>query len=108
MPKSINMKRLIFIATLIASCIPTTTYAGKWDKAARGIYIIGKNPDKALSFIGFLIDLFLLCIPVAIIAGIVSIILKSVFGLDKADTQKVFFLIGGILLSIILLVYFLL
>ena len=108
MPKNIKMKRLFFITTLIASCIPAISYAGKWDKAARGIYIIGKNPDKALSFIGILIDLFLLCIPVAIIAGIVSIILKSVFDLDKADTQKAFFLIGGILLAIILLVYFLL
>lgn len=92
---------------IISSCCPVT-FAGKWDTAAKGIYLIGKNPDKALSVVGFLIDLFLMCIPVAILSGIVSMILKSVFDLDKEDTQKTFFLIGGILLGILLLLYFLL
>ena len=48
-----------------------------------------------------------MCIPVAIIADIVSIILKSVFDLDGEDAQKNFFIVGGILLAISLLIYFL-
>ncbi len=99
------MKRLTLFLILISSSLPVL-YAGKWDSAARGVYLISKNPDKALDFVGFLIDLFLICIPVAIVAGIVSIILKSVFDMDKEDTQKAFFVIGGILLAICMLVYF--
>lgn len=100
------MKRFLLIFIYVISYVPVT-YAGKWDSVAKGIYLIGKEPDKALSFVGFLIDLFLMCIPVVIVAGIVSIILKSVFDLDKEDTQNAFLLIGGALLVILLLVYFL-
>ncbi len=46
-------------------------------------------------------------IPAAIIGGIVTLILKSVFDLDKENTQKAFVLIAGVLLVIFLLVYFL-
>ena len=90
----------------MASCLPTI-FAGKWDTVAKGTYEIAKHPDEALSVIGFLIDLFLMIIPAAIIAGIVTLILKSVFELSKEDTPKVFLFIGGILLAIFLLVYFL-
>jgi len=81
-------------------------YAGKWD-FVRNVFLIMRNPDKAFDLVGFLIDLFLMCIPIAIVAGIASIILKSVFDMDKEDTQNTFFIIGGILLAICLLVYFL-
>lgn len=100
------MKRSIS-ALLLVGTTASAMYAGKWDSAARTIYVAAKEPEKALSFIGFLIDLFLMCIPVAIIAGIVSLILKSVFDLDKDDTAKSFCVIGGILLAICLLIYFL-
>lgn len=100
-----NMKRLIFTAILTLLCIPET-FAGKWD-FLRYLYLASKDPDKTLSFVGFLIDLFFMCIPVTIIAGIASIIFKLVFDLDNEDTQKLFFAIGGILLAIVLLIYFL-
>lgn len=100
------MRRLTFLLILLSSSLPLL-YAGKWDSVARGAYLITKEPEKALDLVGFLIDLFLMCIPVAVIAGIVSIILKSVFDLDKEDTSNYFFIIGGILLVICLLVYFL-
>lgn len=99
------MKRLLIAFFLLASTTPTIV-AGKWDSAARGVYMVTKEPEKALSFVGFLIDLFLMCIPIAIVAGIVSIILKSVFSLDKDDTIKSFFVVGGILLVICLIIYF--
>lgn len=99
------MKRIIF-SLLLLEIIAPNILAGKWDTAARGLYLMSKEPEKAFSFIGFLIDLFLMCIPIAIVAGIVSIILKSVFNMDKEDTQKYFFVIGGILLAICLLIYF--
>lgn len=100
------MKRSISALLLVGTAAPTM-YASKWDTATRALYLATKEPEKALSFIGFLIDLFLMCIPVAIIAGIVSLILRSVFDLDKDDTAKSFCVIGGILLAICLLIYFL-
>lgn len=100
------MNKFGLVVTMLASCLPVA-YAGKWDTAARAVYLVSKEPEKAFSAVGFLIDLFLMCIPAAIVGGIVSIILKSVFNLDKEDTQKAFFITGGILLAILLLVYFL-
>ncbi len=100
------MNRLLSISILITSCAPAI-FAGKWDTAARGVYEISKHPDEALTVVGFLIDLFLMFIPAAIIGGIVTLILKSVFDLDKENTQKTFVLIAGVLLVIFLLVYFL-
>ncbi len=99
------MRRLTTIFILISSSLPVL-YAGKWDSAARLVGSAIREPERALDLVGFLIDLFLMCIPVAIVAGIASIILKSVFDMDKEDTQKSFFIIGGILLAICLLVYF--
>lgn len=100
------MKRIILLSTFITSA-NLTLFAGKWDTATKAIYIATKEPEKTFEFFGFIIDLFLMCIPIAIVAGVVSIILKSVFDLDKEDVQKSFFLIAGILLVISLLIYFL-
>lgn len=100
------LKRLFSALSLITIAVPTI-HAGKWDGAARSVYAMAKNPEKTISVISFLIDLFLMCIPIAIVAGVVSLILKSVFDLDTENTAKAFGVIGGILLAICLLIYFL-
>lgn len=100
------MKRFFMILAVLGIASPAM-WAGKWDGVRMLAYQAGKHPEETMSVVGFLIDLFLMCIPVAIVAGVVSIILKSVMELSKEDTQSAFFGIGGVLLAISLLVYFL-
>ena len=57
---------------VLAGLASPLAIAGKWDSAARAVYLTAKEPEKALSFVDFLIDLFLMCIPIAIVAGIVA------------------------------------
>lgn len=101
------MKRLILTLMLLAGMCSPVIYAGKWDTIGRAVYMAGNHPEETLSIGAFLIALFLMCIPSAIVGGVVSIILKSVFELDKEETQKAFLIVGGILLAIFLLMYFL-
>lgn len=102
----VREKKRLFIPFLLLVAACPSLYAGKFDSVVRGAYLVTKEPEKAFSFLGFLMSLFLMCISVAVVAGIVSIILKSVFDLDKEDTQKAFCAIGGILLAICLIIYF--
>ena len=99
------MKRLLLPVFLIGFS-NSVVYAGKWDTVTRGVYVGLQNQDEVFSLVGFLIDLFLMCIPVAIVAGIVSLIIKSVFNLETDDTIGTFCVIGGVLLVISLIVYF--
>lgn len=101
------MKRLIATFSLLGVCAHVA-FAGKWDFIAKAGYVASKHPDAAFSVMGFLIDLFLMCIPIAIVSGIVTLIIKAVFETDKDDTMQIFCVIGGILLAIWLLLYFLL
>ena len=64
------------------------------------------NPDLAYTILGFVVDLFIMLIPIIIISGIVSIILKNIFEMDSDETQKVFGWIGIVLLVISLVLYF--
>lgn len=103
------MKRLLTLLAIVGMSV-SAVWAGKWDtaaRAARTTYLLVREPENAFSLLGFLIDLFLMCIPVAIVAGIVTLILKSVMDLDSEDAQATFFVIAAILLVICLLVYFL-
>lgn len=99
------MKRFFLSLILSALAIPSV-FAGGWSTAARGLYVASKEPEKAATFVGFLMALFLMCIPVAIVAGLVTMILRSVFDLNKDDTAQTFLTIGGILLAICLICYF--
>ena len=99
------IKRLFLLFSLIGTVVPTL-FAGKWDAAYRAVAVVAQHPEEAISVVDFLISLFLMCIPISIIAGIVSLILKAVFDLDKDDTQTAFLVVGGILLAISLLIYF--
>ncbi|MDD6831595.1 MAG: hypothetical protein PUE80_00340 [bacterium] len=99
------IKRLFLLFSLIGTVVPTL-FAGKWDGAYRAVAVVAQHPEEAISVVDFLISLFLMCIPISIIAGIVSLILKAVFDLDKDDTQTAFLVVGGILLAISLLIYF--
>ena len=101
------MKRFILTLLLIGGC-SCEAFAGKWDSISRGaygLYLAMKNPEQAFSILGFLIDLLLACIPIAIVAGIVSLIVKAVFDLDQDDTIKCFLVVGGFLLVVWFLLY---
>lgn len=98
------MKKIILFVTFICSCF-LPVYANKIKLAILAKNII-EHPEQTFNFIGFLIDLFFACIPIAIIAGIVSIILKSVFDFDRETVIESFLIIAGILLAIYLLIYF--
>lgn len=99
------MKRLLLPVFLIGFS-NSVVYAGKWDTVARGVNVALHHPDEVFSLVGFLIDLVLMCIPVAIVAGIVSLIIKDVFNLKREDTIGTFCVIGGVLLVISLIIYF--
>lgn len=75
-------------------------------KAARALYLITKNPDGAITVFGFLIDMLLACIPIAIISGITTLILKKVFNFNEDDSTSCFLVIGGFLLVVWALLYF--
>lgn len=99
------MKRLLLPVFLIGFS-NSVVYAGKWDTVVRGVNVAIDHPDEVFSLVGFLIDLVLMCIPVAIVAGIVSLIIKAVFNLNREDTIGTFCVIGGVLLVISLIIYF--
>ena len=98
-------KNFLMSVLLLGSCHPA--FADKWTTAARAgrILLDEDNREYTFSFLGFIIDLFIVCIPVAIISGIVAIILRSVFHLNEEDTMKCFLIIGGGLLAIWLFLY---
>lgn len=98
------MKRFLLSLVLSGLAIPSL-FANGWNTAARGLYVATREPEKTASVVEFLMALFLMAIPVAIVAGIVTMILRSVFSLDKDETARTFLVIGGILLAICLICY---
>lgn len=99
------MKRLLL--SLLSFSLCSFLYAGKYDTLQRVGYVVTKhNPDLVSAIWGILLDIFLMCIPIAIISGILSLILKHVFEFDKDQTTGVFTLVSIILLIICLILYF--
>lgn len=103
-----KMKRFLLTLIITLHCC-SLTFAGKFDVLKGAGYTVYKHPDEAFglleTLINFAIDLIVACIPILIIAGIISMILKSVFNLDKDDTIKTFLISGMILLGIWFLLY---
>lgn len=99
------MKRLLLLLICFSLC--GFMYAGKYDILQRIGCMVAKNyPDLAWIICGFILDVVLMCIPVAIISGILSLILKHVFEFDKDQTSGVFTLVSIILLIICFILYF--
>ena len=102
------MKRIISVILSCFGCVLPVLAGGVSNvgKASRAIYILTRDPDATLTVFGFLVDMLLACIPIALISGITTLILKKVFDLDEERVPICFLIIGGFLLLVWLLLYF--
>lgn len=103
------MKKVLSVILFYLGCVSSALAGGisGAGKAARAIYIFIRDPDTSLTVIGFLIDMLLACIPIAIISGITTLVLKKVFNLEEDNVPICFLVIGGFLLVVWALLYFL-
>lgn len=81
------------------------SFAGGLSTVLRSMCAVGSNPEGAVTLVGFVIALFLMAIPAALVAGVVCLLLKAVLDWDTDQTKEAFYIIGGILLAILLLFY---
>ena len=104
--RAVVMKqRSILSRASMGLCAPL--YASKFETLQRGLYVITKNnPDLGYTILGYTVDLFVICIVISIISGIVSIIIKNVFELNRDETVGVFTGIGLFMLITCLILYF--
>lgn len=81
-----------------------------WGTTARGGYLLLKetqeNPEKAASFIEFIVALVIYALIAAVIGAIAAAVGKFVFETDKEDTQKVFIGVAGIVVAVCVICYF--